>query len=204
MTFENGDSIDCAKLVRIHQNDLIEVLKKISNYKTHVRDVNNIICSGFHETNAVDDGLIKPKTCLSDIENYGLIYKGPQFNIGNPIAKTPRTICKLNCDYDAIDLVDANNDLTFRTNFVPAKPIEEYKHLLKGFQIGQDDEGKPIYEDWLDYYKLAFRSQLNISQERTLICAGLPRRTAISTQLYPLRSAVDLTAWIWLRFARPS
>lgn len=199
MTFENGDSIDCAKLVRIHQNDLIEVLKKISNYKTHVRDVNNIICSGFHETNAVDDGLIKPKTCLSDIENYGLIYKGPQFNIGNPIAKTPRTICKLNCDYDAIDLVDANNDLTFRTNFVPAKPIEEYKHLLKGFQIGQDDEGKPIYEDWLDYYKLAFRSQLNISQERTLICAVLPRRTAhihavISTAFRSGYNCVDMAA----------
>jgi hypothetical protein len=198
-TFEDGTTEDCAKLVRIHQNELLEVLKKISNYKKHVRDANNIISAGFHETNAVDDGLIKPETCIADINNYGLIYKGPQFNIGNPFAKTPRSICNLNCDYDAIDLTQWNENHIFRTNFVPAKPINEYRNLLKGFQVGQDDEGKPVYEDWLDYYKLAFRSQLNISQERTLICAVLPRRTAhihavISTAFRSGYNCVDMAA----------
>lgn len=177
-TFEEGTTSDCAKLVKIHSNEILQILRIISKYQTHVRDKQNIISSAFHETNAVDDGIIAPQTYYPLIEDYGLIYKGPQFSIGNPFYKTPRSVCVEKSDYDIIDLMEIDENIPTRSNFKPAKPIDEYRKIINGFIKGQDSEGKPLYENWIDYYKVAFRSQLNIDQERTLICAVLPRRTA--------------------------
>ena len=44
-----------------------------------------------------------------------------------------------------------------------------YKKLFKGFQNGQDKDGKPTYDDWLDYYKVGFRRMMGPTSERTLI-----------------------------------
>lgn len=199
-TFEDGSTADCAKLVKIHSNEILKIIEIISQYGTHVRDIENIISAGFHETNAVDDGLIKPITYYPDIERYGLIYKGPQFNIGNPFYKTPRSICKEKSDYDTLNLLSLDSTNPTRSNFMPAKPIEEYKTIINGFLKSQDEEGEAIYENWVDYYKVAFRSQLNIDQERTLICAVLPRKTAhihavISAAFRSGNDCVDMAAF---------
>lgn len=71
--------------------------------------------------------------------------------------------------------------------------------MFRGFFIHQDNEGNAIYDNWLDYYKVGFRKMVNLSGERSLICAVLPRRTAhihgvISTTFSSGNDTVDMAA----------
>ena len=176
-TFEDGTTGDCAKLVGIHSKEIINVLRKISEYPTRLKDSEYLVSNCFHETGAVDDGVIIRNTSIPNVSNYDMIYNGPQFYVGNPLYKTPRSICKLNSDYDSIDLTK-KSELVQRTNYTPCLPREEYKKQIQGFQIGQDKDGNPLYDSFLDYYKVTLRCMLSQAGERTLICAVLPRKTA--------------------------
>lgn len=198
-TFDNDSDWECTKLVSIHSVEILDVLEKISNYPRHLSDADSIISSGFHETNSVDEGVLKAKTFYPNLDNYDMVYKGPQFYVCNPYYKTPQVVCNTHFDYDAIDLNCISEDYISRTNFAPNIPLAKYKKEIKGFVIGQDEHGNPIYDNWLDYYKLAFRSQLSQSGERTLICAVLPRKTAhihavISTAFRCVNDCVDMAA----------
>lgn len=199
-TFENSDDWEAARLVRVHNKMIIDILNKFAKYPSHVSDIEHIICNGHHETGAVDNGIIRPTTKWADVDAYEEIYKGPQFNIGNPLAKNARNVCNAASDYDVIDLEAIGDQFVQRTNFVPALPLSQYKSLIKGFQIGQDKDGLPIYENWMDEYKVTMRCMLNISQERTLICAVLPRKTAhinavISVSFRDGYNCVDMAAF---------
>ena len=176
-TFEDGTTGDCAKLVSIQSREIIDVIKKLSQYPIHVRDKKTIITVSIDQTHGVDDGI--KKRCdnyVPNVENYEMIYSGPHFHVANPYYKTPRQSCVLNSDYDNIDLTEINADYVPRTNYVPVMPLKEYKELFKGFQNGQDKDGKPIYDNWMDYYKVGFRNMLSIEGERS---------------------------WIWLHFVHP-
>lgn len=198
-TFEGSDEWEGTKLVGIHNRNIIDVLKKIGTFPTHVKDFEHQIQNGHHETGAVDEGIIRRITKWSDIESYEEIIKGPQINVANPLFKTPRSLCNLNCDYDVIDLGSIEDNYVTRTNFVPARPIGEYKKLIKGFQIGQDEDGFAIYEDWVDEYKVTMRCMLSQAGERTLICAVLRGKTAhihavVSTTERRGNDCVDMAA----------
>ena len=177
-TFEDGATGDCAKLVSIHSQEIINVIEKIANFSTHVRDKQPIITMSINETHGVDDGIMKRLTCVPNTENYEMIYSGPHFHVANPYYKTPRQSCVLNSDYDNIDLTEINADYVPRTNYVPIMPLKEYKELFKGFQNGQNKDGKPVYDNWMDYYKVGFREMVGPTSERTLICAVLRSKTA--------------------------
>lgn len=176
-TFEDGTTGDCAKLVSIQSREIIDVIKKLSQYPIHVRDKKTIITVSIDQTHGVDDGIMKRcDNYVPNVENYEMIYSGPHFHVANPYYKTPRQSCVLNSDYDNIDLTEINADYVPRTNYVPVMPLKEYKELFKGFQNGQDKDGKPIYDNWMDYYKVGFRNMLSIEGERS---------------------------WIWLHFVHP-
>lgn len=178
-TFEDGTTGDCAKLVSIQSREIIDVIKKLSQYPIHVRDKKTIITVSIDQTHGVDDGIMKRcDNYVPNVENYEMIYSGPHFHVANPYYKTPRQSCVLNSDYDNIDLTEINADYVPRTNYVPVMPLKEYKELFKGFQNGQDKDGKPIYDNWMDYYKVGFRNMLSIEGERSWICAVLLRKTA--------------------------
>lgn len=198
-TFEDGTTHDCAKLVSIHSQEIINVIEKIANFSTHVRDKQPIITMSINETHGVDDGIMKRSTCVPNTENYEMIYSGPHFHVANPYYKTPRQSCVLNSDYDNIELTEINADYVPRTNYVPVMPLKEYKELFKGFQNGQDKDGKPIYDNWMDYYKVGFRRMMGPTSERTLICAVLHSKTAhintiISTSFLSRYDCVDMAA----------
>lgn len=153
----------------------------------------------FDETNAPKAGIIKRNTCYPVLSQYEMIYSGPHFYISNPLYKTPRTKCILNSDYDIIDLGTINKDYIQRTNYIPNIPLEEYNKQVKGFLV-KNEYGIEEYENYFDYYKIGIRAMVSQAGERSLICAVLPRRTAISTALYLSRSSIDIMPWIWLRF----
>jgi len=198
-TFENSEEWEDTKLVSIHNEEIIEVLRSLSAFPTHVGDFEHMISNGHHETGAVDDGIIRRNTSYPDFDNYEMVYNGPQFYVANPLYKTPRSVCTLNSDFDIIDLESAEDNTLQRTNYVPCLPRDEYKKLINGFQIGQDENGKPIYDLWMDHYKVTMRCMLSQAGERTLICALLPRKSAhinavVSTTFRCLDHCVDMAS----------
>ena len=197
-TFEDGTTGDCAKLVGIHTQEILSVLNRISSYPIRLKDYEYIAENCFHETGAVDNGIITRKTCIPDIEEYEMIYNGPAFYVGNPLYKTPRSKCVLNSDYDNIDLTKSQ-DIVQRTNYIPVLSKNQYVESVQGFVIGHDGDMKPIYDNYIDYYKVTLRCMLSQAGERTLICAVLPRKTAhihavISVAFRNGNNCVDMAA----------
>lgn len=177
-TFEDGTTTDCAKLVSIHASEIIHILEIFSEYPTSMNSFNPIVTVCLDETGAVDDGIIKRNTSYPDMNKYEMVYCGPQFFVSNPLYKTPCSSCVNKADYDIISLIDIDNTYSSRTNYTPLLSQEVYKKQIKGFQTGQDQDGNPIYDDWMDHYKVGFRKMLSRDGERTLICALLPRKSA--------------------------
>lgn len=197
-TFEDGTTGDCAKLVSIHSKEIIEILNKIQKYPTHVSSKNTIILECLHETGAVDDGTISRNVNIPT-NDYDMVYSGPHFYVANPVYKTPRSRCILNSDYDNISLAQIKETYNQRSNYKREMPLQKYCNLFNGFQNGQDEEGKPKYDNWLDYYKLGFRKMLSIAGERSLICAVLRSKTAhihgvISISFLNRYDTVDMAA----------
>lgn len=127
---------------------------------------------------ALKKGDIRRHTCYPDVSNYEMIYNGPQFYVGNPLYKNPRANCLLNSDYDNIDLTIIGEEYTSRTNYLPSIPLDDYCSRIDGFIVGQNVNGEPVYDKWIDHYKVGFRKMISLAGERSLICAVLPRRTA--------------------------
>lgn len=119
-TFEgNAERWENTKLVSIHNKDIIDVLRSLSAFPTHVSDFKPLISEGLHESGAVDKGWIRRNTTEADWNKQEMIYSGPHFYVGNPLYKTPRIACKLNSDYDIIDLKCINKSYAARTNYTP-------------------------------------------------------------------------------------
>lgn len=197
--FENGADWESVKLTSIHAKVIVEILEKISKFSTHVSDFNSIISVDLDETGAVNAGIISRETFVPSVKNYEMVYNGPQFFVGNPCYKTPRKTCRLNSDYDTVDLQLIEEDYIARSNYRPRLDLDEYKKLIPGFVIGKDELGQPKHDNWIDYYKVGFRKMLAISGERSLICAVLPRRTAhihgvISSSFRRGYDSVDMAA----------
>ena len=172
--FEDGADWESVKLTSIHANVIVSVLEKLSQFHQHVRDYKRIISEGLHETNAVDEGIMKRCTKVPSVNNYEMIFSGPHIYVSTPFYKTPRANCVLNSDYDSIDLTQS---YLVRTNYIPTIDIPSYRNVINGFVIGQSENG-PIYDCWIDKYKVGLRKMLNISGERTLDIALLPPKTS--------------------------
>lgn len=197
-TFENGENKECAKLVNIHSREIIDVLSKIQKYPTHITSKDNIISECLHETGAVDDGTI---IRMSNIPNgdYDMIYSGPHFYVSNPLYKSPKKRCLQNSDYDIISLEQVESSYNQRSNYKRLMPLEQYKKIFKGFKCGKNKEGDILYENWQNYYKLGFRKMLNLTGERSLICAVLRSKSAhihgvISISFLDRYDTVDMAA----------
>jgi hypothetical protein len=178
-TFENSEDWASAKLVSIHAQPILSVLEKLSDFEGKVADHKFMVSEGFHETNAQDKGIIQRSTQFPNYDNYELIYSGPHFFVGTPLYKTPREECTEKAHYDVIDLTKIEADYLPRTNYIPAEDLELFKSRIKGLKvIGKDENGKEIYDDWIDYYKVCFSKMLSIAGERTLQPAIVPPKVS--------------------------
>jgi hypothetical protein len=65
-----------------------------------------------------------------------------------------------------------------RTNYIPQGVTIDYGKSIKAFIINKDGNGKPVYDDWLEYFKVGFRKMLDVNTERTLIGAILPSKSS--------------------------
>ncbi len=196
--FENGSDWESVKLTSIHAKAIVSILRKFSEFPRHVADYNSIITVDLDETGAVNNGIISRETYEPNIDNYEMIYNGPQLYVSNPCYKTPRSGCKSNKDFDTVDSLYMEDSYCPRSNYRRMQDVLEFKEFVSGFENEYaNKQVKSPY--WIDYYKVGFRKMLAITGERSLICAVLPRRTAhihgvISSSFVRGYDTVDMAA----------
>ena len=196
-TFEGGENWDCVKLNITHTRNIIHVLETLSQFNSHVSNVNErIITEGLHGTNAVVDGIIDhTNDFYPEWDNYEMVYNGPQVYVSNPFFKNPYKVCTFNGNYDKINLQDV--DIRIRSTFKPVMERSNYVQVIKGFLECQQGNNI-IYGNWIDYYKVAFRKMLNQAGEHTLIGAIIPPKSShvgalISVTFKDLDKLIELT-----------
>ena len=157
-----------ARLPALHAQNLVDVLRKFSVQKQRLGDLKGqyLALEMWHETNTQKDGTIRRDTQFSE-EPKNLILSGPHFFVANPLNKTPRYPCKLNSDYDVLDLTALPDDYLPRTNYVPDCDPAEYQRRTPKVPWGTQP---PV----TDFYRLVLRKRLSQSGERTLIPSLLP------------------------------
>lgn len=175
--FEEGCDWESAKLVSIHVEEILDVIKRFSDFKKHVIDYNTIITEGLNETISVDKKQIIRNTKWAETKNMEMIFSGPHVFVANPYFKTPREQCILNSDYDIVDLSTLSDSYSARTNYIPNIPISDFRNLFVGFYKGQGTDGI-ISDDWFSFYKAAFRRQIGADSERSLSGAIIPPNSA--------------------------
>ena len=164
--FDGNDNWKQAKLPQLHVVQLVEVLKVFAEQpQTIATESKNIYTAEmWHETNNQIDGTIKRNVNFPEsIES--MIYSGPHIGVGNPLFKTSRRVCKLNSDFDPIDLTCIDDEYLQRCNYSIACSYEEYQKRTPVTQWGKryDEE-----------YRLCMRKMLNQGGERTYMVAIIP------------------------------
>lgn len=203
--FEDGENWDSARLISIHSKEIMEVLKSFSRFPSNVGGIRPepIITVAFDETGCLRKGytirdVVYPK------ENE-LVFVGPHVFVSNPLYKTPRSQCTLNSDYDTIDLTQITEDYLPRTCYRPLKPLAFYDELQKGFIVGQDKDGNPIYDSWVGRYKAGFRRMMGSDSERSLSGAILPKNFLHigSVKSIVFRNNLDLVEFVGMASSLP-
>lgn len=169
----NDQDWEGARLISAHSSKAFEAFSKIVKSPEKLKLYESRIVECWHETNDVKAGLIKKTTKFPILEEFELIYSGPQFFVSNPLYKTPKSICKEKSDYDTLDLHECGDNFLPRTNFVPNKA--DFKSL-KGFE--RIISGVKSFDSWIDYYKVVGTSLLSQAGERTLQPSIIPPKTS--------------------------
>lgn len=119
----------------------------------------------WNEKDAQEKGIIQKGTNFYDCDK--IILQGPQIYVANPLYKTARRISTTNRDYDVIDLVNVPDDYVPRTNYFPSNTESVYYDKLPICKWNNEK-----YHS--DFFRLAFRSMVALSNERSLICCLIP------------------------------
>ena len=172
--FDDSDDWKKARLPILHSAALIKILECFSEQETTLGGMQNdlFITQMWNETNAQNDNTIKRMVHFPEESTY-LIYSGPHIGVANPLFKTSRAVCRLNSDYDNIDLSSVTDAYYQRCNYTPACEQYDYRNRIPVAGWGAK---------YSDSYRIVMRRMLNQGGERTLISAIVPPRTGhIST-----------------------
>lgn len=162
---EPGTCFGEARLPSIYAKGFVaSILNKLAEYPNKMANVEYGNSECWHETGAPKAGIIKRQTGFSPTSEE-VIYSGPQFFVGNPINKTARPQCRLNSDYDNVDLTVMPESYVPRTNYVRAVSASKYRELLPIWKE------RPITE----YYRLICRGFVSPSSERSLMPILAPK-----------------------------
>ena len=177
--FDENDEWKQARLPMIHTNTLIAALDCFSKQDKTIASLksNEIMYSVmFFEAADSKSGIIK-RNVHFPVSAFDTIISGPHIGVANPRFKTSRSICKLNSDYDNIDLTIISEDYRARCNYSSACTSENYLANVGDLPWG----GK-----YNSVYRIGLRKMLNQGGERTLIAAVIPPDTCHIDGIYSL------------------
>jgi len=170
---EKGTLARHARLPVLHSQQVVNVLRKFATQKRCLNDMREEYFSTvmFDETNAQKAGTIKRTTQFADLPA-NWILSGPHFYVGNPFNKTPREVCRLNSDYDPLDLEILPDNYLPRTNYIRACDVATYNRKTPKVIWHSNSEYVT------DFYQFVARFMLSQSGERTLIPCIMPKQSA--------------------------
>ena len=187
-----------ARLPAVHSRELMGLMQKFAAQPRRLYNLNGNFVSGaiWNETNSQRDGTIRRETCFPNrLDDW--VLSGPHFSVGNPLAKTPRRRCKLNSDYDCIDLTSIPDDYMPRTNYVPACDPEEFVRRLPRlpWPSGPTEEANSTRKVTSDF-RMVNREMAAPANERTLSVAIMPPtctfvHTVVGTSFRDTRDLLD-------------
>jgi hypothetical protein len=160
--FENEANPESSKLPYIQAVSIINVLRKYSSFTLAVKDFNNSISEGWHESSDVGKGIIElvhsPKESDS---NY--IFTGKHIYVSDAFYKSPSL---KDGKFETISLSELKiNDLPNFTFRILENEIDKKENL--------DSEEEPDISNF-QLFKVGFRKMLDKGMERTLIPVFLP------------------------------
>lgn len=163
--FDTYDNYLYARLPVVHSVGELEILEKFAYSEKHYQDLGKQIFTTvlWDETNAQRDHIICRETCFPN-SSLHTIYSGPHIGVANPFYKSSREVCRLNSDYDVIDLTEIQPNYRQRINYLPVPEDLKYRDLAPTTHWGSN---------YLDEYKIVSRMMLNQSGERTFVPAVL-------------------------------
>lgn len=176
--FDGNDKWPQARLPVLHVRSLIGALSCIASQTQYISDIKTEIFGSemWHETNAQKDGTMVRNVHFPESLT-DMIISGPHIAVANPCFKTSRCICRLNSDYDNIDLTSISDSYLQRCNYQPYCAPEEY------------EERAPL-TPWncKNYYsyRIAMRNMFNQGGERTLMSAIIPPKVGHVHAVYEL------------------
>lgn len=193
--FDDSDNWSQARLPVVHAQALIDVLFCFINQKYTIASIpDSILCSEmWHEKNNQSDGTIDRNVHFPE-SLVDSIISGPHIGVGNPLFKTSRRICKVNSDYDVIDLSNVSADYIARCNYSISCSLEDYHNR------------EPITtwnEKYADLYRLCLRKMLNQSGERTMISAIIPPRVEHINGIFGMAFKNDLIIFAGTTYSIP-
>ena len=193
--FDSSEAWKRAKLPALHVKQLVQVLECFTDQKTTVSSIADRIYSAemWHETNNQVDGTIIRKVEFPN-RLREMIYSGPHIGVGNPLFKTSRRICKLNSDYDNIDLSVIPEDYLQRCNYAIACRDDEYEKRIPD---------TPWDDKYDSDYRICMRKMLNQGGERTLIAAIIPPYSEHINGLFGMRFYRCLSSFAANTFSLP-
>ncbi len=167
---DKGTSALHARLPVVHSRQVVEVLRKFAAQPKRLGDIEGEYFSTvmWDETKSQKEGTIKRTTYFPN-KAADWILSGPHFFMANPLSKTPRAVCRLNSDYDPLDLTTIPDDYLPRTNYVPACAEVVYKNKIP--KVRWKNQTYLV----TDLYRIVTRKRLSIFGERTLISSIMPR-----------------------------
>lgn len=164
LTAEQGAPVEETQLlhsISTHEQDAIASLARV---KGRLADKNPFISSGYNETNAKNDGIIRHHVGQS-ADWAEVILQGTHFSIATPFAKQPNSPMRNGKDWAAWHLTELPENAIPRTTYAPASSRSVYEGA-------QDRWGDDRYTA---RYRLAWRAMIDPKNtERSLFAAIIP------------------------------
>ncbi len=183
--FDNSDKWQQARLPVIHATTLMGVLERFAAQEKTLGEMRDEIYTTemWHETNAQNDGTIIRNVHFPE-STLDMIYSGPHIGVANPLFKCSRQECRLNSDYDNIDLTNVPESYLQRCNYSPACSVEEFLNRIPRTSWGTK---------YISQYSISSRKMLNQGGERTLISAITPTQTTFIHGLFGMNTKGKLS-----------
>ena len=155
-----------ARLPVLHIEDFMEVVSLFAAQHRKFVELGDKVFGTrmWDETNAQKDGTIKRCVCFPE-QRSKMIYSGPHIGLSNPFFKTPRRECRLNSDYDGIDISSLSERYIQRTNYVPACNSKVYSEKIPLTPWGTKSNAE---------FRLASRAMVDPVGRRSLVSAIIP------------------------------
>lgn len=167
--FDGSENWRQAKLPVLHTSDFLSILSAFSLQKEYIGTLNGIESAiVLDETQAQLNGLIYRNVHFPET-GVDMIFSGSHIGVANPLFKASRRVCKLNSDFDNVDLTAIGDNYYQRCNYSPNTDIEKYISKMPTLSWGAKYNAG---------YKLIARRMLNQSGERTLVSVIAPPSSA--------------------------